>query len=83
VTATPLVRAVDLHKEFRRGGERIDVLRAVSRGQETHFECARGEVMAAIQQPVEHWAERAPLPRGECREAADRLAGRGQVEPEQ
>ena len=29
MTANPLVRAVDLHKEFRRGGERIDVLQGL------------------------------------------------------
>ena len=30
VSPSPLVRAVDLHKEFRRGGERIDVLQGLN-----------------------------------------------------
>ena len=30
MSETPLVRAVSLHKEFRRGGERIDVLQGVN-----------------------------------------------------
>jgi len=42
VTASPLVRAVDLHKEFRRGGERIDVLQGVN------LEIEAGEFLALM-----------------------------------
>jgi len=39
---TPLVRAVDLHKEFRRGGERIDVLQGLN------LDIAEGDFLALM-----------------------------------
>jgi len=39
---TPLVRAVDLHKEFRRGGERIDVLQGLN------LDIAAGDFLALM-----------------------------------
>ena len=39
---SPLVRAVDLHKEFRRGGERIDVLQGLD------LEIAAGDFLALM-----------------------------------
>lgn len=42
MTTTPLVRAIDIHKEFRRGSERIDVLKG------TNLEVPEGDFLALM-----------------------------------